>query len=167
MKIFKTSCGAQKGLKGNSVKIGGSPGAVMGDERCYSSTLCRGEVPLSWDKSRMGRRTEQDDPRARRPATRRRIQVLRGQNLNLLFLGPSKSGCNPAFYIKEAGFFYLRGIFQAKRLKSKLIRLDFKIGKVYSSDLKRALETAKIVFQNKSIELSSDFREMNFGILKE
>jgi len=47
-----------------------------------------------------------------------------------------------------------------------LIRLNLKVDKVYSSDLKRALETAKIVFQNKSIELNSDFREMNFGIFE-
>ncbi|HEC69782.1 MAG TPA: histidine phosphatase family protein [Candidatus Omnitrophica bacterium] len=59
-----------------------------------------------------------------------------------------------------------KGILQAKKLKSKLIRLNFKVDRVYSSDLKRASETAKIVFKNKSFELSSDFREMNFGIFE-
>jgi len=59
-----------------------------------------------------------------------------------------------------------KGILQAEKLKIKLIGLNLKIDKVYSSDLKRAVETAKIVFKNKSFELSSDFREMNFGIFE-
>ena len=59
-----------------------------------------------------------------------------------------------------------KGILQAKKLKSKLNRLNLKVDKVYSSDLKRALETAEIVFPNKPLQLTSDFREMNFGIFE-
>lgn len=56
------------------------------------------------------------------------------------------------------------GIWQSKKLADRLT--DIKIQKVYSSDLKRAVETAKIIFKNNSIEQLSDFREMNFGILE-
>jgi len=59
-----------------------------------------------------------------------------------------------------------KGILQAKKLKSKLIGLNLKVDKVYSSDLRRAVETAKIVFKSKPLELNSDFREMNFGIFE-
>jgi len=34
-----------------------------------------------------------------------------------------------------------KGILQAKKLKAKLIRLNLKVDKVYSSDLRRAVET--------------------------
>ncbi len=57
-----------------------------------------------------------------------------------------------------------RGIWQAKMLAVKLkgVRID----KVYSSDLKRAYETAKIIFGNSPIEKTADFREMNFGLFE-
>jgi len=59
-----------------------------------------------------------------------------------------------------------KGILQAKKLKAYLNRLKLKVDKVYSSDLRRAWETAEIVFPDKLIELNSDFREMNFGIFE-
>lgn len=55
-----------------------------------------------------------------------------------------------------------RGIWQSKRLARRL--KDVKIDKVYSSDLKRAYQTAEIIFENNSIEGLADFREMNFGL---
>lgn len=57
-----------------------------------------------------------------------------------------------------------KGRWQAKRLAVRL--RDIKIEKVYSSDLKRAYETAEIIFKNSSIEKLSDFREMNFGVFE-
>lgn len=57
-----------------------------------------------------------------------------------------------------------QGIWQAKRLADRL--KDLKIDKAYSSDLKRAYQTAGIVFRDISIEKSADFREMNFGIFE-
>lgn len=56
------------------------------------------------------------------------------------------------------------GIRQAERLACRL--RNEKIEAVYSSDLKRAYETAKIIFQDKMIEKQADFREMNFGALE-
>jgi broad specificity phosphatase PhoE len=57
-----------------------------------------------------------------------------------------------------------KGIWQSKRLAARL--RDVNIDKVYSSDLKRAVETAKIVFKDNLIETEVDLREMNFGILE-
>lgn len=56
------------------------------------------------------------------------------------------------------------GIWQSKKLADRLVNI--KVGKVYSSDLKRAVETATIIFKSNSIEQLSDFREMNFGIFE-
>ena len=56
------------------------------------------------------------------------------------------------------------GIRQAKVLADKLKNVG--IDKIYSSDLERAYETARIVFKNRSIEKTEDFREMNFGIFE-
>jgi broad specificity phosphatase PhoE len=42
----------------------------------------------------------------------------------------------------------------------------FKIDKIYSSDLKRACQTSKILFKNRKFEKLSDFREINFGIFE-
>lgn len=47
-----------------------------------------------------------------------------------------------------------------KRLKAEVIH------KVYSSDRKRALETAKIIFRTKRPEKLADLREMHFGIFE-
>lgn len=57
-----------------------------------------------------------------------------------------------------------KGIWQSKILARRL--RDIKINKVYSSDLKRAYEIAKIVFKDNSIEKVADFREMNFGLFE-
>lgn len=57
-----------------------------------------------------------------------------------------------------------QGIWQAEKLADRLNGL--KIDKVYSSDLKRARQTAEIVFRDILIEKSTDFREMNFGIFE-
>lgn len=57
-----------------------------------------------------------------------------------------------------------KGIWQAKKLADRLG--DPSSVKVYSSDLKRAYETAEIIFKNNSIEKIADFREMNFGLFE-
>jgi len=57
-----------------------------------------------------------------------------------------------------------KGIRQARRLADRL--KETRIDKVYSSDLKRAYQTADIVFKDRSIEKFSDLREMNFGIFE-
>lgn len=57
-----------------------------------------------------------------------------------------------------------KGIFQSKSLRNKF--KEFNIDRVYSSDLKRAYGTAKIVFKNHSIEKKSEFRELNFGVFE-
>jgi len=54
-----------------------------------------------------------------------------------------------------------KGIWQSKKLADRLG--DLSSVKVYSSDLRRAYETAKIIFKNNSIEKIADLREMNFG----
>ena len=41
-----------------------------------------------------------------------------------------------------------------------------KIDKVYSSDMKRTIQSANIVFKDKDIEKLSSLREMNFGIFE-
>lgn len=53
------------------------------------------------------------------------------------------------------------GIKQANYLRTKL--KNIKIDKVYSSDLKRAFQTAKIVFQNKIVHKRKALREIDFG----
>ncbi len=57
-----------------------------------------------------------------------------------------------------------KGRQQAKILATKLegVRID----KIYSSDLKRASETAQIIFRNSPIEKVADFREVNFGLFE-
>lgn len=57
-----------------------------------------------------------------------------------------------------------KGVWQAKKLADRLKNL--KIDNIYSSDLKRAYETAEIIFKNNSAEKLADFREMNFGIFE-
>lgn len=57
-----------------------------------------------------------------------------------------------------------KGIWQAEKLANKLKGLE--VDRVYSSDLKRAYETAQIVFKNKPIKKISEFRELNFGIFE-
>lgn len=57
-----------------------------------------------------------------------------------------------------------KGIFQARRLKERL--KDTAVDKVYSSDLKRAFQTAEIVFENCSIEKLPGLREINFGVFE-
>lgn len=57
-----------------------------------------------------------------------------------------------------------KGIWQAERLSFRM--RDELVDIVYSSDLKRAHETAKIIFKNKIVEKLADFREMNFGIFE-
>ena len=57
-----------------------------------------------------------------------------------------------------------KGISQSRSLAMRLS--DYKIDRVYSSDLKRALQSAKIIFKNYHIEEMADFREMNFGIFE-
>lgn len=54
-----------------------------------------------------------------------------------------------------------RGIKQARKLKGRLNKE--KISQVYSSDRKRAIETAKIIFKELEIEKMPDLREMHFG----
>ncbi|MFH1441719.1 MAG: histidine phosphatase family protein [Candidatus Omnitrophota bacterium] len=53
---------------------------------------------------------------------------------------------------------------QAKSLTAKLQRE--KVQKVYSSDLRRAFDFAKIIFKDYPIEKNSQLRELNFGILE-
>lgn len=53
------------------------------------------------------------------------------------------------------------GIACAKSLRERLKVLE--IDRVYSSDLKRAVDTAKILMPSKEIELIPSFREINFG----
>jgi broad specificity phosphatase PhoE len=57
-----------------------------------------------------------------------------------------------------------KGIRQAERIAQCLRGLH--IDKVYSSDLRRAYQTAQIIFKNNLIQKSADFREMNFGIFE-
>lgn len=55
-----------------------------------------------------------------------------------------------------------KGIMQCLEVKEKL--KGFKIDKVYSSPLKRAMESANIIFEEPSIEKIEQFREINFGL---
>ncbi len=56
------------------------------------------------------------------------------------------------------------GIRQSEKLAVRL--KDTKIDKVYSSDLIRAYQTAKIIFDDNPIEKTPDLREMNFGLFE-
>jgi alpha-ribazole phosphatase len=56
------------------------------------------------------------------------------------------------------------GIWQSRKLADRFSNI--KVEKIYSSDLKRAIETAKIIFKKNSIEQLPGFREMNFGIFE-
>ncbi len=51
------------------------------------------------------------------------------------------------------------GIEQAQNFKDAYMPAD----KLYSSPMKRAIETAKILFENTEIIIENDFREMDFG----
>lgn len=54
------------------------------------------------------------------------------------------------------------------RVQSKLLRSSLakeKIDKIYSSDLRRAYETARIVFGKRRITRKKELREMDFGVL--
>jgi len=57
-----------------------------------------------------------------------------------------------------------KGRDQARQLSKRL--REKKVCKVYSSDMKRTLEFAKIVFKDAAIEQFSGLREMNFGIFE-
>ena len=57
-----------------------------------------------------------------------------------------------------------KGIWQSERLAGLL--KDASIDKIFSSDLLRSYETAKIIFKNRSVEKTKKFREMNFGIFE-
>jgi broad specificity phosphatase PhoE len=57
-----------------------------------------------------------------------------------------------------------KGKAQAKRLRRRLENET--VHKVYSSDRKRAIQTAGIVFKGYDIEKIADFREMHFGIFE-
>ena len=57
-----------------------------------------------------------------------------------------------------------KGIQQSESLAIRLKEAG--VDKVYSSDLKRAYESAKIIFRGNSIEEIADFREMNFGLFE-
>lgn len=57
-----------------------------------------------------------------------------------------------------------RGLRQAGKLRSGLVGID--IEKVYSSDLKRAVQTAAEVFGGRPVEETRDLGEMNFGIFE-
>lgn len=57
-----------------------------------------------------------------------------------------------------------KGVWQSERLFFRLRKV--RVDKVYSSDLQRAFQSAKIIFKSLLIEQISDFREMDFGILE-
>lgn len=56
-----------------------------------------------------------------------------------------------------------KGIIQAKRIKNKLG--DFRVDKIFCSDLKRTLQTAKIIFAKSACRIikRKNLREINFG----
>ncbi|MFH0839374.1 MAG: histidine phosphatase family protein, partial [Candidatus Omnitrophota bacterium] len=56
------------------------------------------------------------------------------------------------------------GISQAESLSGQL--KDFDIALVYSSDLKRTMQTAEIVFPVHQIKTMPEFREFNFGVFE-
>lgn len=53
------------------------------------------------------------------------------------------------------------GIKQAKRLRSRLKNMQ--VDAIYSSDLERALETAKLAFPDMQVARTEELREINFG----
>lgn len=55
----------------------------------------------------------------------------------------------------------VKGVKQAEQLQAKL--KNVKVDRVYSSDLKRAYQTAKIIFNNKIIHKRKGLREIDFG----
>ena len=57
-----------------------------------------------------------------------------------------------------------KGMDQARRLSKRL--RGKKVHKVYSSDMKRTLEFARIAFKDAAIEQFPELREMNFGIFE-
>ncbi|MDD5084580.1 MAG: histidine phosphatase family protein [Candidatus Omnitrophica bacterium] len=57
-----------------------------------------------------------------------------------------------------------KGVWQAQRLAARL--KDARPDGVYSSDLKRAYETAGIVFGSNRVGKLKDFREMDFGVFQ-
>lgn len=57
-----------------------------------------------------------------------------------------------------------KGIWQSEKLAARL--KETKIEKIYSSDLLRALQTAKIISGDSPVEQSSDLREMSFGLFE-
>lgn len=57
-----------------------------------------------------------------------------------------------------------QGINQAKRLSARLTGEE--IHKVYSSDRKRAVQTAEIIFNARDLEKTPDLREVHFGIFE-
>ena len=57
-----------------------------------------------------------------------------------------------------------KGIQQSEKLAIRLKETG--VDKVYSSDLKRACQSAKLIFKNNPIEEIADFREMNFGLFE-
>jgi len=57
-----------------------------------------------------------------------------------------------------------QGRLQAEKLVAQFETIDIDI--VCASHLKRAVQTARIIFQHQDLYLESDFAEMNFGILE-
>lgn len=57
----------------------------------------------------------------------------------------------------------ISGKAEVRRLRQRLAR--FKIDRIYSSDLKRALETAKILFKERVIFKRKCLREIDFGCI--
>ncbi|MBW1716400.1 MAG: histidine phosphatase family protein [Deltaproteobacteria bacterium] len=57
-----------------------------------------------------------------------------------------------------------KGRWQARRLATRL--QEEKIHRIYSSDMKRTLQCAKIVFKHKPVEGLFHLREMNFGVFE-
>lgn len=56
------------------------------------------------------------------------------------------------------------GLLQAQKVKEKMKHV--KVDKVFSSDLKRAHEMARIIFEGMDIEKLPELREMNFGVFE-
>lgn len=57
-----------------------------------------------------------------------------------------------------------KGVSQIKKLSKKV--KSFHIDKIYSSDLKRAVQTSKILFNNRPVTRLEELREMNFGVFE-
>lgn len=58
-----------------------------------------------------------------------------------------------------------KGVDQAKNARELLKNIDY--DEIYSSDLKRAYDTAKIInYKNLEIKTSQEIRELNFGIFE-